>query len=196
MGRSLRRAKKSRPRARVGVKKKSALTKAPLPTALALADASLATKLPSVAAAPWRPSAPVTANYAATGVAPDANARFGRNARGDALAARAAAAAADDGAAAAASDTDDDLRAASGRERRDPTRRAAVGRLTPTQRVVVEALVAAHGRNVDAMARDVKRNRALLPASKLRVLLKRLDAEEAGVAGGRHGFRVPTKRLW
>ena len=46
MGRSLRRAKKSRPRARVGVKKKSALTKAPLPTALALADGASVTVTP------------------------------------------------------------------------------------------------------------------------------------------------------
>lgn len=193
MGRSLRRAKKSRPKARVGVKKRSA-DKAPLPTALALADPTLATKLPAVAATPWRRDAPLTANYAAAGVAVDANLRFGRNRRGDALAERAARAAAGD--SASASDTDDDVRAATAQARHDPTAKPPPARLTPTQRAVVGDLLAAHGRDVDAMVRDTARNRMLLSGSALKKLLARWDAEAEGKVGGRHGFRVPTKRLW
>ena len=192
MGRSLRRAKKSRPKARVGVKKRSA-DKAPLPTALALADSSLPTKLPAAGTTAWRRDAPLTANYAAAGLAVDANVRFGRNARGDALAARAARAAGGDDAS--GTDTDDDLRAAVAQPRRDVASKPPPSRLTPTQRLIVGGLIDAHGRDVAAMARDTKLNRMLLPPSKLKLLLARWDAEGEG-GGGRHGFRVPTKRLW
>ena len=43
------------------------------------------------------------------------------------------------------------------------------------------------------MARDTKRNRMLLPASKLRELLKR---REVAAGDARHGFRAPRKSLW
>jgi len=186
MGRSLRRAKKSRPKSRVGVKKRPT-AKAPRPVELAVAGAaSLAPKLGS--AADWKESAPVTANYAAAGLAADPNARFGRNAqRADPLAATAAALD-----AGADCPSDDDLREAAGMRRRDGAS-APKRRLTATQTAVVSALVAAHGDDVAAMARDTKRNRMLLPASKLRELLKR---REVAAGDARHGFRAPRKSLW
>lgn len=187
MGRSLRRAKKSRPKARVGVRKRTP-AKAPRPVELAVAGAeALAPKLGAAPA--WKETAPVTANYSAAGLAADPNARFGRNAqRVDPLAAAAAALG-----AGADCPSDDDLREAAGVKRRDG-KAAPKRRLTATQAAVVAALVAAHGDDVAAMARDTKLNRMLLPPSKLAELLKRRGA--GGGEGARHGFRAPRKSLW
>jgi hypothetical protein len=96
-----------------------------------------------------------------------------------------------------ASDDDDDLRAAEGKPRLDGSRRTPHAALTATQASVVARLVAAHGEDVGAMARDTKLNRMLLPPSKLRVLLEAWKAAGAASEGGgvRCRFAQPVKSL-
>ena len=247
MGRSLRRAKRYRTKVRVGVEKKRKNVKAPAPIELTLESgaAALAVKLPKLAAAAstaaggggggqegedgpttatatiWNPARPLTKNYAAAGVATDANARYGRNHRPsvlkvDAEGERAREAATsvgrgDDGGDGGDGDggnsTDDDLRAVSGLPRKHSAR-APPPKLTSTQERVISALRDAHGADVEAMVRDAKLNRMLLPASKLKKMIEaddfwgrrpgRPSLDQVGVEGkgrGRCGFRMPRKSL-
>lgn len=230
MGRSLRRAKRYRTKVRVGVEKKRKNVKAPAPLELTLKSgaAALAAKLPNListataatvtvaeegeevpttpATTTWNPSRPLTKNYAAAGVAADANARYGRNHRPSALKVKV-----DDGEEENESDggysTDDDLRAVSGLPRKHSAR-APPCKLTSTQESVIAALRKAHGVNVEAMVKDIKLNRMLLPASKLKKMIDAddfwgrrpgkpsLDQVGAEWKGrGRCGFRMPRKSL-
>lgn len=91
---------------------------------------------------------------------------------------------------------DDDLRSAEGKPRADGAKRGAHAALTSTQARVIAALTAAHGRDVAAMARDTKRNRMLLPPSKLRVLVEAWEAAGGAAEGGvRCRFSAPIKSL-
>jgi hypothetical protein len=69
--------------------------------------------------------------------------------------------------------------------------------LTSTQAAVISRLVAAHGpTDLAAMARDTKRNRMLLPPSKLRLLVAAWEAAGvAGEGGVRCRFSAPIKSL-
>lgn len=73
------------------------------------------------------------------------------------------------------------------------TGKAAPKRLTTHQRQIVGRLVAAHGDDVAAMARDRKLNSMQHSQGVLRALLEsyRHWGEGAGV-----DFRVPRKSLW
>ena len=233
MGRSLRRAKRYRTKVRVGVEKKRKNVKAPAPIELTLeaGAAALAVKLPKLAAAAaaaggaegedgpaptttiWDPARPLTKNYAAAGVAADAKARYGRNHRPSAL--RVPAEEEEEEASAGRDDndgggdsTDDDLRAVSGLPRKHSAR-APPPKLTSTQEMVISALREAHGSDVEAMVKDIKLNRMLLPASKLKKMIEADDFwgrrpgkpsldPRVGVEGkgrGRCGFRMPRKSL-
>lgn len=195
---------------RVGVRKVAAQQKAraPVPVELkfAAADAAAAagpaTPPPlaggKLAAPAWNVAAPPARNYAAAGLAVNPNKRTGRNAPtgGAGIEAKAAAIAAGT-LPYTASDDDDDLRAAEGKPRLDGSRRTPHAALTATQASVVARLVAAHGEDVGAMARDTKLNRMLLPPSKLRVLLEAWKAAGAASEGGgmRCRFAQPVKSL-
>lgn len=238
MGRSLRRAKRYRTKVRVGVEKKRKNVKAPEPIELTLeaGAAALAVKLPKLAAAAaaataaggkggeegedtaaatiWNPARPLTKNYAAAGVAADANARYGRNHRPSVLKVDDAAEGERGREATSAGrgddegdSTDDDLRAVSSLPRKHSAR-APPPKLTSTQEMVISALREAHGTDVEAMVKDIKLNRMLLPASKLKKMIEADDfwgrrpgkpsLEQVGVEGkgrGRCGFRMPRKSL-
>ena len=200
MGRSLRRAKRYRTKVRVGVEKKRKDVKAPAPLELTLESgaAALAAKLPKLVAtspsaaegdeAPttvttWDPARPLTKNYAAAGVAADANSRYGRNYRPSGLSVKAEKGANekdddaddDDVDDAGGDSTDDDLRAVSGLPRKHSAR-APPPKLTATQERVIAALREAHPEDdVGAMVKDAKLNRMLLPASKLRKMIEADD---------------------
>jgi hypothetical protein len=229
MGRSLRRAKRYRTKVHVGVEKKRKDVKAPAPLELTLeaGAAALAVKLPklvststSTAAAAaaaeggdegaaattmtWNPSRPLSKNYAAAGVAVDANSRYGRNHRPSGLKEDEGSDNDDDG---GGNSTDDDLRAVSGLPRRHSAR-APPPKLTSTQERVISTLRKAHGDDLQAMVKDIKLNRMLLPASKLRKMIEADDfwgrrpikpsLDQVGVEGkgrGRCGFRMPRKSL-
>ena len=64
--------------------------------------------------------------------------------------------------------------------------------LTATQLRVMEALVAAHGDDVGAMARDIKRNALQHSEGKLRVMLDAYREQSSEVT---RKFRAPIKRL-
>lgn len=104
-----------------------------------------------------------------------------------------AAAAADPAAldAAAAEPADDELRVALGKAR--SSGRAPPKRLTVRQRGIVERLLAVHGDDVAAMARDTKLNAMQHSEGQLRAMIAsfRHWAPGSGV-----DFRVPNKRLW
>lgn len=231
MGRSLRRAKRYRTKVHVGVEKKRKDVKAPAPLELTLeaGAAALAVKLPklvststSTAAAAaaaeggdegaaattttttWNPSRPLSKNYAAAGVAVDANSRYGRNHRPSGLKEDEGSDNDDDG---GGNSTDDDLRAVSGLPRRHAAR-APPPKLTSTQERVISTLRKAHGDDLQAMVKDIKLNRMLLPASKLRKMIEADDfwgrrpskpsLDQVGVeckGRGRCGFRMPRKSL-
>ena len=229
MGRSLRRAKRYRTKVRVDGEKKHKNVKAPAPLELTLeaGAAALAVKLPklvsvsSAAAAggedgppttSWNPARPLTKNYAAVGVAADANARYGRNRRPSVLDVKANDEGEEEGNGSdgdgGGNSTDDDLRAVSGLPRKHSAR-APPPKLTSTQERVISALREAHGpNNVEAMVKDIKLNRMLLPASKLKKMIEADDfwgkrpgkpsLDQVGVEGkgrGRCGFRMPRKSL-
>ena len=237
MGRSLRRAKRYRTKVRVGVEKKRKNVKAPAPLELTLESgaAALAVKLPNLVStataagekregeeeAPtttttttWNPSRPLTKNYAAAGVAADANARYGRNHRPSISKAKVEEeenpeneSDGDGDRGGGGDSTDDDLRAVSGLPRKHSAR-APPAKLTSTQEGVIAALREAHGGDVEAMVKDTKLNRMLLPASKLKKMIEADDfwgrrpgkpsLDQVGIEGkgrGRCGFRMPRKSL-
>jgi Ribosome biogenesis protein Nop16 len=84
-----------------------------------------------------------------------------------------------------------DMRTFEGRERRSG--KALPQKLTTNQTAVVRRLLEAHGTDIEAMVRDTKLNRMLIPAGKLR---KMIAAFHLWNERERCGFRVPTKRLW
>ena len=139
---------------------------------------------------PWRVDATLTRNYAANGLASDANAagRGGRNACDD------PGASTTDAVATLATSNGDETRALLGETK--STGVAAPRRLTPKQTRVVEALVEAHGDDLSAMVMDGKRN-AMQHSSG--TLLKMTESyhywrEEAASAGTtRVDFRAPKK---
>jgi nucleolar protein 16 len=228
MGGSRRRLKKGKAKVRVGVVRKNKTLKAALPkdvadptrraqTAAALlgaaAAAATAAAAPPPASALWREQVPLAQNYAAVGVVADVNEAFGRNrpnrarplgARVDAPALRPAEARA--AAGEPTHEDDDELRAALRLPRR--AGKAAPQRPTAAAEAVVEALLAAHGRDdLGAWVKDAKRNRMQHSAGKLRAMLEAYDwhrrAEAAAAAGGgggggdgkgeRHRFQPPKK---
>ncbi|DBA86243.1 TPA: hypothetical protein ACH3X1_005745 [Trebouxia sp. C0004] len=72
---------------------------------------------------------------------------------------------------------------------------APPSKLTTHQTQIVKALIEAHADDVQAMVKDHKLNSMLLPASKLKQLLRSHSMYSQNPAA-RCGFRVPTKRLW
>ncbi|EIE21391.1 hypothetical protein COCSUDRAFT_48090 [Coccomyxa subellipsoidea C-169] len=180
MGRSLRRAKKFRPKLTVKGKKKPR-TKAKIPLEITAHRPGMAAKL---GAEPnWDREKPLTSNYASNKVLQDPNAGFGRNAKPDIIQ--------DDEEIDNEAESDDDLRALEGKCRRSGP--APLQKLTTNQRQIMERLKEAHGDDLQAMARDKKLNRMLLTEGKLR---KMIAAYETVGDRGRCGFRVPNKRLW
>ncbi|CAL8469696.1 g9237 [Coccomyxa elongata] len=180
MGRSLRRAKKTRPKLTVKGKKKPRI-KAKVPLEITSQRPSMGNKLG--VEPQWDREKPLTSNYASNQVLLDPNAGFGRNAKPDII---------QEGEEINSEvESDDDLRALEGKCRRSGP--APLQKLTTHQRQIVERLKAAHGDNLEAMARDKKLNSMLMTAGKLRRLMA---AYEARKDRGRCGFRVPNKRLW
>ena len=139
---------------------------------------------------PWRVDATLTRNYAANGLASDANAagRGGRNACDD------PGASTTDAVATLATSNGDETRALLGETKTSGF--SAPKRLTPKQTRVVEALVKAHGDDLSAMVMDRKRN-AMQHSSG--TLLKMTESyhywREEAAAGGttRVDFRAPKK---
>lgn len=64
--------------------------------------------------------------------------------------------------------------------------------LTANQRRVVKALIDAHGENLEAMARDRKVNKMLLPASKLKRMIASFQIHNEGA---RVRFQQPKRGL-
>ena len=176
MGGSLRRHKRHRPKI-IKRKAKKPFRASKLPVELAAARPGMAAKLGRPV--DWEQGAKVEQNYARLGFVADPNAGHGRNARADPIAA-----AKDDAA------VDDDARAALGEAR--STGAVPPRRLTPRQRATVEAVLAAHGEDLDAAVLDRRAN----PAQMARGELARLVAAyRYWPAGSGVEFRVPTKRL-
>ena len=82
-----------------------------------------------------------------------------------------------------------DLRAALGYQVRS---QPEVHPLTAQQRRVIERLIAKHGSDTDGMVRDRKLNQMLLPAGKLRTMMR---AYEAHPPGAPVRFQGPKKGL-
>jgi nucleolar protein 16 len=140
---------------------------------------------------PWNVDATLTRNYAASGLASDANVagRGGRNAND------APGTAVKDAVATLATSDGDETRALLGQTKSSGF--AAPKRLTPKQTRVVETLVRAHGDDLNAMVMDRKRN-AMQHSSG--TLLRMTESyhywrEEATAAAGtvRVDFRAPKK---
>lgn len=88
-------------------------------------------------------------------------------------------------------EVDDDLRLAMGMVSRHGKKEPK--RPTIRQRKIVEELTQAHGEDVEAMAKDHKRNKMQLSAGTLRHLI---EACEYWPQGSGVDFRVPVKGLW
>lgn len=72
---------------------------------------------------------------------------------------------------------------------------ALPAKLTSTQQRIFEGLLAAHGDDLEAMARDKKLNPMLLTAGKLRKMLLSYEAFKDRPQA-KTPFRTPHKRLW
>lgn len=139
---------------------------------------------------PWNVDATLTRNYAASGLASDANVagRGGRNAMDD------PGASVREAVATLATSNGDETRALLGETKTSGF--SAPKRLTPKQTRVVEALVKAHGDDLSAMVMDRKKN-AMQHSSG--TLMKMTESyhywrEEAASAGTtRVDFRAPKK---
>lgn len=153
-----------------------------------MAPWGFASRPPPVPRSPtWDEQDFIEGNYERMGFAADVNLAHGRNARGDALAARAAALA-DAGEEPA---IDEDLAVAMAQQR--ASGKAPPKRPTPRQRAIVARLVAAHGDDVAAMVRDRKLNAMQHSTGQLQALIQGCEYWE-----GKTGvdFRVPNKSLW
>ena len=139
----------------------------------------------------WDESQKADANYEQLGLVVDANLGFGRNKRPDRLAGAQERSVRGESESEGEEALDDDLKAAMAKVR--STGKAAPKRLTPRQRQIVEALIKAHGEDVDAMTRDRKRNAMQHTKAQLQALIGSYQhwSENSGV-----DFRVPTKGLW
>lgn len=180
MGRSLRKLKKTAVKVRVGVQKRSKKTKAPTPAEITSSRPDIQDKLKQTT--DWDSEATTTANYSKNGFALDPNFDFQTN----------------NGAACTKSRQDkegvaldDDMLSALGKPLAAGKRPPAP--LTSRQRMIVSALIAGHGDNVHAMARDRKLNKMLHPEAKLRQML---ESYHACPADSRVAFQQPKKSLW
>ncbi|CAL5229790.1 g13181 [Coccomyxa viridis] len=183
MGRSLRRAKKTRPKISIK-KKRQPLTRAKVPVEITSQRPDVEAKLGSPAE--WNREKALHSNYASNLFQSDPNEGFGRNAAPPKPVEEIIVETAAD------VESDDDLRTLENRPRRDG-KRSQPSRLTGNQQQVIQRLIEAHGQDVEAMVKDNKLNPMLLPASKLKKLLA---AHDLHGSSGRCGFRVPNKRLW
>eukprot|EP00892_Ulva_mutabilis_P012910 jgi/Ulvmu1/9992/UM059_0041.1 len=178
MGRSRRRMKKDAPKVRVGVVKRSKKLKAPVPKDIAAGCPALAAKLQKDCT--WETCTTPTTNYQQNGLINEVN-------RIKAPETDAASPESDDDAAAT---SDQDLQRVLSMQH--PSGPRAPDPLTANQRRVVAALVAAHGDNLQAMARDRKLNKMLLPASKLK---RMIASAQIYKAGDRVRFQQPKRGL-
>eukprot|EP00891_Asterochloris_glomerata_P008118 jgi/Astpho2/8118/Aster-x0798 len=136
----------------------------------------------------WDESQSVLANYKGAFVA-SANVGFGRNALTEETAGQPG-----DESQAAAFQPDDDFKAEILGEVRS-SGPALPAKLTSTQQRIFEGLLAAHGDDLEAMARDKKLNPMLLTAGKLRKMLLSYEAFRDRPQA-KTPFRTPHKRLW
>ena len=139
---------------------------------------------------PWEKGLTVTTNYKALGLALDPNGSHGRTAPLRQAAAEAAAPGGEPTLGAQAEADAEELRIVTGGHL--PKGHRPPRRLTATQLRVVRGLVEAHGDDVEAMARDRKRNALQHSSSTLRKMLDdfhQQDSREMRV------FRAPIKRL-
>lgn len=190
MGGSLRRSKKYRPKVTIKKKTKGRLqgVRAKLPNELSDHRPSLPSKLGPIA--DWKVDNNTNTNYARQGFLTDANVGFGRNlGNKDSIQETAAEFVDID----AQVEIDDDFKQVLGQ--RGSKGPAPPAKLTAHQTQIVKALTEAHGNDVEAMVKDCKLNTMLLPASKLKHML-RAHAMYSQKPGGRCSFRVPHKKLW
>lgn len=181
MGRSLRRAKKTRQKVSVKTRRKPKVKSRP-PADLKKSTEADRTRL---GLSKWSDQQSYGDNYHQAGLVPDANASFGRNSRADAVQEKIHTCDLD------VVSESNEVKEALHKSR--PGYQAAAQRLSSHQRQIVQGLLAAHGEDVQAMVWDTKRNSMLLPASKLsRMIHSYRDIGDKG----RCGFRVPHKRLW
>ncbi|KAL4458495.1 hypothetical protein ABPG75_013360 [Micractinium tetrahymenae] len=184
MGGSLRRHKKHKPRI-IKRQKKKKHAKSNVPQELVMNTEEIKQKLGIQPK--WDDQQHVDANYERAGLVADVNAAFGRNKRRDVLREKAEAAPE----MLEAPIQDDELKAACAQVR--STGKALPKRLTAHQRQIVGRLLAAHGDDIQAMARDRKLNSMQHSEAVLRALVESYSfwKEGSGV-----DFRVPNKRLW
>lgn len=181
MGGSLRRSKRYRPKVTRSTKRqKQAKTK--LPDEITAGRPDLKQKLNQEP--DWDTLKNLGDNYTGSGFVGDPNSRFGRNAEVNG--------AGPDLEVEEWSDheqvepQDEDFRSALGLERL--ANKKPPPKLTSHQQRIVGALIQAHGEDVQAMVKDTKLNKMLLPASKLKRLIESYHAHR-----GAHGFRAPIK---
>ncbi|DBB09982.1 hypothetical protein WJX82_006774 [Trebouxia sp. C0006] len=190
MGGSLRRSKKTRPKVTIKKRTKGRLqgVRAKLPNEISDRRPSLPSKLGNTA--DWKISNNTNTNYANQGFVTDANEGFGRNTgTKDVIQERASEFDDID----AQIEVDDDFKQVLGqRGSKGPT---PPSKLTAHQTQIVKALIEAHADDVQAMVKDHKLNSMLLPASKLKQMLRSHSMYSQNPAA-RCGFRVPNKRLW
>lgn len=149
---------------------------------------SLPSKLGHIA--DWKICNNTNTNYANQGFLTDANGGFGRNlGNKDMIQDRASEFDDID----AHVEVDDDFKQVLGQ--RGSKGPALPSKLTAHQTQIVKALIAAHADDIEGMVKDRKLNSMLLPASKLKQML-RSHAMYSQKDGARCGFRVPNKRLW
>lgn len=186
----MRRSKKTRPKVTIRKRTKGRLqgVRAKVPHEISDLRPSLSSKLGHIA--DWQVSSNTNTNYANHGFVTDANTGFGRNlGKKDAIQEKASEFDDMD----ASVEIDDDFKQALGQQ--SSTGPAPPSKLTTHQTQIVKALIDGHGDDVEGMVKDRKLNSMLLPASKLRQMLRSHDAFSQR-HGARCAFRVPNKRLW
>ncbi|KAL3159654.1 hypothetical protein ABBQ38_010063 [Trebouxia sp. C0009 RCD-2024] len=190
MGGSLRRSKKTRPKVTIRKRTKGRLqgVRAKIPHEISDKRPSLSSKLGHIA--DWHTTSNTNTNYANHGFMTDANTGFGRN-LGNKDVIQEKASEFDD--INATVEVDDDFKQALGQQSSKGP--APPCKLTAHQTQIVKALIEAHADDVEGMVKDRKLNSMLLPASKLRQML-RSHAAFSERHGARCAFRVPNKRLW
>ncbi|KAK9811879.1 hypothetical protein WJX72_011665 [[Myrmecia] bisecta] len=187
MGRSRRRAARTKQKVSLKPKRKP-LTKAAPPLEITDGRPSLAEKLGT--SAHWDAAKTFTRNYEEIGFVSNPNSGFGRNVRHSDPIQEKAAEIEETGEEV---ESADDMRVALGKVRKSG--KAPPEKLTTHQNQIMARLVAAHGDDVEAMAKDRKLNTMLHPPGRLKRMLQAYQAFSQ-TAGGRCRFRVPNKRLW
>ncbi|KAK9813710.1 hypothetical protein WJX73_004483 [Symbiochloris irregularis] len=181
MGGSLRRLKKTRPKVSIKSKRKPKV-KSSLPHELKKASPAVLSKL---GLTNWDNQKTYAANYAEAQLVPNANAAFGRNSRTDALQAKAAQLSTSEDLP-----ETDEVREILHKER--PEYKPNALKLTTQQSIVVKQLLDKHGDDIEGMVWDSKLNSMLLPAGKLRRMIRSFKEADANA---RCPFRAPKKRL-